>query len=200
MAIDNRWTRLATKAIALVASIGASIAMVILYAVRNVPVTGDISSALERHPGAYTLSLGHMGDLTLRSFAYLRMPLTLACVALLIGAAGCWVWSGRHAFFAILVMMMLFFHASRVALSIDPYLSSRPLAQALLQAPKGQLIVDGAYYSFSSVFFYADRTALLLNGRSDNLEYGSYAPGAPEYSSMRMFSWLSGGVDRGIIC
>jgi 4-amino-4-deoxy-L-arabinose transferase-like glycosyltransferase len=180
MAIDNRWTRLATKAIALVASVGASIAMVILYAVRNVPITGDISSALEQHPGAYTLSLGHMGDLTLRSFAYLRMPLTLACVALLIGAAGCWVWSGRRAFFAILVMMMLFFHASRIALRVfDPYLSSRPLAQALLQAPKGQLIVDGAYYSFSSVFFYADRTALLLNGRSDNLEYGSYAPGAP---------------------
>lgn len=180
MEIDNRWNRLATRGVALVATIGAGVAGAILYAVRSVHVSGDISSALEQHPSAYTLSLGHMGDLTLRSFAYLRAPLAVACVAMLIGAIGCWAWSGRQAFFTILVMMVLFFHASRMALTVfDPYLSSRPLARALLQAPKGQLIVDGAYYPFSSVFFYADQTALLLNGRTNNLEYGSYAPGAP---------------------
>ena len=37
-----------------------------------------------------------------------------------------------------------------------------------------------AYYAFSLVFFYTNQTALLLNGRRDNLEYGSYAPGAPQ--------------------
>jgi hypothetical protein len=30
------------------------------------------------------------------------------------------------------------------------------------------------------VFFYAGRTALLLNGRVTNLEYGSNAPGVPD--------------------
>ena len=76
--------------------------------------------------------------------------------------------------------MVLFFHASRMALvNFDPYLSSRPLAEALLHAPEGRLIIDGAYYPFSSVLFYANRDALLLNGRVNNLEYGSYAPGAP---------------------
>jgi hypothetical protein len=39
--------------------------------------------------------------------------------------------------------------------------------------------VDHHYYDFSSVFFYTNRTALLLNGRFNNLVYGSYAPGAP---------------------
>jgi len=29
------------------------------------------------------------------------------------------------------------------------------------------------------VFFYTNRTALLLNGRFNNMVYGSYAPGAP---------------------
>jgi hypothetical protein len=29
------------------------------------------------------------------------------------------------------------------------------------------------------VFFYTDKPALLLNGRFNNLVYGSYAPGAP---------------------
>ena len=54
-----------------------------------------------------------------------------------------------------------------------------PLAEALVESPPGKLIVDDQYYAFSSVFFYANRKALLLNGRVNNLEYGSYAPGAP---------------------
>jgi hypothetical protein len=62
----------------------------------------------------------------------------------------------------------------------DPYLGSRPLAEALLRAPPGQLIADNQYYTWSSVFFYTNRRALLLNGRLNNLEYGSYAPGAPD--------------------
>ena len=78
-------------------------------------------------------------------------------------------------------MMVLFFHAARMALVVfDPYMSSRPLAEALLKAPPGRLIVDDQYYTFSSVFFYTNRRALLLNGRVNNLVYGSYAPDAPK--------------------
>jgi hypothetical protein len=58
-------------------------------------------------------------------------------------------------------------------------MSSRPLAEALEKLPEGTLIVDHHYYWFSSIFFYTNRSALLLNGRFMNLEYGSYAPGAP---------------------
>jgi hypothetical protein len=64
-------------------------------------------------------------------------------------------------------------------LAFDPYMSSRPLAEAFEKAPKGTLIVEHHYYWFSSVFFYTNSSALLLNGRFMNLEYGSYAPGAP---------------------
>jgi hypothetical protein len=73
-----------------------------------------------------------------------------------------------------------FFHAARLALvTFDLFLSSRPLADALLHSPPGRLIVDHHYYTYSSVFFYTNRRALLLNGRIQNLIYGSYAPGAP---------------------
>jgi hypothetical protein len=73
----------------------------------------------------------------------------------------------------------LFFQAARLALvAFDPYMSSRLLAQALESSPAGILIADRNYYKFSSVFFYTNHTALLLNGRYQNLEYGSYAPGA----------------------
>ena len=78
-------------------------------------------------------------------------------------------------------MMVLFIHAARVALVVfDPYLSSRLLADALRERPPGALIVDHHYYTFSSVFFYTGRTALLLNGRFQNLEYGAAAPDAPD--------------------
>jgi hypothetical protein len=83
-------------------------------------------------------------------------------------------------YLAIALMMVLFIHASRVALVVfDPYLSSPSLASALTNAPDGTLIVNGPYYAFSSVFFYTGRSALLWNGRKDNLEYGSYAPKSP---------------------
>ena len=79
------------------------------------------------------------------------------------------------------VMMVVFFHAARLAMvTFDPYLASKPLADAILAAPPGELIVDNQYYAFSSVFFHTNKRALLLNGRVNNLEYGSYAPGAPE--------------------
>ena len=168
-----------SRTIAPISTAAAAVIGAILFAVRHVPATGDISSALQQHPESYTLSLGHMGDLTLQSFAYLRWPLILAGVAFLVGAAGGWLRS-RRAFIALAAMMVLFLHASRMALVVfDPYLSSRPLAEALLKAPAGQLIVDGAYYPFSSVMFYSNKNALLLNGRVNNLEYGSYAPGSP---------------------
>ena len=97
----------------------------------------------------------------------------LAGIAFLVGALG-----RKPA--ALAAMMVLFFHAARLAMVVfDPYMGSRPLAEALLQAPPGKLIVAGQYYTFSSVFFYTNRRALLLNGRVNNLEYGSYAPDAP---------------------
>ena len=57
-----------------------------LCRVWKLPSPGDISRALTQNPDLYTLSLGHMGDLTIASFAYLRLPLALAGVAFLIGA------------------------------------------------------------------------------------------------------------------
>jgi hypothetical protein len=163
-----------------IAALAAIAVFAILAQVWSLPAPGDISRALTSNPDAYTLSLGHMGDLTIPSFAYLRLPLAIAGIAFLVGAIGAWRLQDRAALFAVAVMMVLFFHAARVALiRFDPYLGSRELANAYVQSPPGELIVDNQYYAFSSVFFYANTRALLLDGRVNNLEYGSYAPGAP---------------------
>ncbi len=124
--------------------------------------------------------LGHMEDLTIKSFAYLRLPLALAAGSFLLGAIGTARTASRYVYVTVAIMMVVFFHAARLAMiDFDPYLSSRPLVNKLQQSPQGNLIVDHHYYWFSSVFFYTDRTALLLNGRFNNLVYGSYAPNAP---------------------
>ncbi len=170
------WIRPAQRVVAAIAGAALITIIAILTQVWNLPTPGDISSALTQNPDAYTLSLGHMGDLTLKSFAYLRIPLIVAGVAFLLGLTAWWL---RRPEIALVAMMVLFLHAARLAMvTFDPYLSSRPLAEALLQSPPGELIEDNAYYTFSSVFFYTNRRALLLNGRQTNLEYGSYAPGA----------------------
>lgn len=180
LATGDWWLRLGTRVLGVITALCTVAITTILYLVRNTAAPGDISNALHQHPGTYTLSLGHMGDLTIASFAYLRTPLLMAGVAFLLGTVACWVLPDRRVYLAIALMMLLFIHASRVAMAIfEPYLSSRPLAMALERAPGGQLIINGAYYGFSSVIFYTNRSALLWNGRKNNLEYGSYAPGSP---------------------
>jgi 4-amino-4-deoxy-L-arabinose transferase-like glycosyltransferase len=180
MAAEGKWVRRGTYVLCGVAAAAAVVTLTLFFLVRHVPAPGDISVALSPHPGAYKLSLGHMEDLTIDSFAYLRAPLLMAAGAFLVGALGAFRSSALRAFLAAALMMVLFFHAARMAMVVfDPYLSSRPLAEALLRAPEGKLISGRAYYAFSSIFFYTNRTALILNGRFNNLEYGSYAPGAP---------------------
>lgn len=181
MAAGGAWIRRGTRVLCAVAAAAALACITILILVRHVPTPADISVALGYHPKAYTLSLGHMEDLTIQSFAYLRFPLGLAAAACLIGVLGTLRWKGERAFLATALMMVIFFHAARVAMvRFDPFLSTRPLAEAILNAPEGRLISARPYYSFSSVWFYTNRDALILNGRYNNLEYGSYAPGAPQ--------------------
>ena len=176
-----RWIRRGHVALGVICTLAMTVMIFLLVRVWQLPTPGDISDALrEQSSSAYTLSLGHMGDLTLDSFAYLRKPLLLAVLAVSIGLAALCLLKKTRRFAAISLMMVLFFQAARLALVIfDPYLSSRSLTSALLASPPGKLIVSDQYYAFSSVFFYANTTAYLLNGRVNNLEYGSNAPGAP---------------------
>jgi hypothetical protein len=175
--------RAATWSLQIVSALIFGALAFILLKVWGLPATGDISQALTQHPELYTLSMGHMGDLTLNAFAYLKLPLALAAVAFAGITLGLALWhnSMRRTVFVVAAGMVIFFQAARLALvRFDAYLGSYPLAQTLIQSPPGQLVEANAYYAFSSVFFYTGRNALLLNGRTNNLEYGSYAPGAPK--------------------
>ena len=158
--LDHAWH---ARALWHLRSCAAAAVITCLRCPHNLPTPGDISAALSAHPGAYTLSLGHMEDLTIASFAYLRLPLLLAAVAFLVGAVGTFRFAGRSAFLAIALMMVLFFQAARIALAVfDPYLSSRPLAEALRRASRRQ----------------ADRRSPLLHVLFDLLLYKSHGAAA----------------------
>jgi 4-amino-4-deoxy-L-arabinose transferase-like glycosyltransferase len=181
MGAGGDWIRRGTRALGVITAICTLAIAAILIHSLGVPTPGDISQALSHHPGAYTLSLGHMQDLTIDSFAYLRPPLVVAGIAFLIGALGAFRAAAERTFLAAALMMILFFHAARLAMvTFDPYLSSRPLATVLKNEPEGAIVAQGFYYSFSSVFFYLNRPGWLLTAKRANLEYGSHAPGAPE--------------------
>ena len=116
MVLEDRLARAGTRLLTVVFAVAAIGAIAILIAVRHVPTPGDISQALTSNPSAYKLSLGHMEDLTLKSFAYLRLPLAVAAVAFVIGAMGTLRTKARGVYITVAVAMVVFFHAARLAM------------------------------------------------------------------------------------
>ncbi|MGI9103648.1 MAG: ArnT family glycosyltransferase [Terriglobales bacterium] len=183
MAESEQWVRIGRRVLIGIFAVLFVALGGLLLAVRNTPAAGELADALTQHPEMYTLSLGHINDLTLAAFAYLRLPLAVAAFSFAFGALALWL-AGKSVGRIVLVTaitMIFFLQAARIAMvAFDSYMGSYPLAVALQQSPPGQLIEANAYYSFDSVFFYTGRNTLLLNGRTMNLEYGSWQPGAPQ--------------------
>src|SRR5260370_23343431 len=152
MGMGGVWIRRGRRVLALVAGCAGLVTVTLFFSALHMAAPGNISQAVSQHPGAYKLSLGHMQDLTLASLAYLRLPLLVAAVAFCLGALATWKFAGQRAFLAAALMMVLFFHAARLAMAaFDPFMSSRPLAEAILKSPQGTLIIDHHYYPFSSI-------------------------------------------------
>ncbi|MFY9610591.1 MAG: glycosyltransferase family 39 protein [Blastocatellia bacterium] len=154
---------------------------------RHMSVEGDISTALTRNPDAYALSLGHVLDLTPQSLAALRVPVvgTALTFGVFTVLAFLLRWKRKHLASNICMALMMaafFFFAHKSLAVFEPYLSSRALAEAINREYKeGEMIViNGEYEGGSSLNFYTRRMVYILNGRSANLEYGSYFVDAPQ--------------------
>lgn len=178
---ESRAVRIGSRVLGAVCVLACLAAVAILVADRHLTTPGDISAALTSHPKVYSLSLGHMEDLTLDSFAYLRAPLALAAIGFGIGALGGLLLRSWKTYAAAVLMMVVFYQGARLALiRFDPLMGSRDLANRIVDGPPGTVIVDHHYYTFSSIAWYTGRNELLLNGRWNNFEYGSNAPDVPD--------------------
>jgi 4-amino-4-deoxy-L-arabinose transferase-like glycosyltransferase len=154
---------------------------------RHLKVEGDISTALGRNPDAYALSLGHVLDLTPQSLSALRVPVvgTALTFGLLTAVAFLLRLRRRPAAANLCMAAMMaafFFFAHRSLAAFEPYLSSRTLAEAINREYKNgeMIVINGEYEGGSSLNFYTRRMVYILNGRSANLEYGSYFQDAPQ--------------------
>ena len=183
----------------LLAVVGVVVAVALSYGLwssRNLPFTADVGAALaHRGVGGYSLSMSHIFDLTGPSFAGLRLPAALATLTLLIGPVLALRYRrrGHHLKASVTVALTsaIFLIAAHIALvRFGGMLGSRPFAEtinrisgdatrdAALKA-NAQLIVYGDQANASSVIFYTQRQALLINGRSSSMIWGSFYPDAP---------------------
>ena len=175
MAVDRKWlTFVSVSCIAI-----AVILFFILVNVWQMPAPGDIYTALSQHPDLYTLSLGHMADLTMPAFAYLKLPAGdcrarfiawwIACTQRRLSSCGAYV---SCVFSSSAVSAYRFRSISFVVFrsaSVKP--PSERRADCLRQIQP--VIV---------AFFYSNYRALQNEDDLDILEYGSLAPGAPKIS------------------
>ena len=157
-----------------------------VWLTKHIAVEGDIATTLTRNPEAYALSLGHVLDLTPQSLAGLRVPVVGTALTFLIGTVAALVLRrrGKHSAsnLSMALMMAAFFFFAHMSLAaFEPYLSSRALAEAIDReyAQGDVIVINGEYEGGSSINFYTRKMVYILNGRSANLEYGSYFEDAP---------------------
>jgi 4-amino-4-deoxy-L-arabinose transferase-like glycosyltransferase len=147
----------------------------------------DIAELLRQNPQDYALSFGHFLDLTPQAMGAFKGPLLFTGFAFAFGTLFNW-WLRRNnrtlaANLVLAAMMIAFLHASQRGLEIfSPVLSSKELADNIEHNWKaGDVIeVNGDYETGSSVNFYTHRQIRILNGRCNNIWYGSEFPDAPQ--------------------
>jgi 4-amino-4-deoxy-L-arabinose transferase-like glycosyltransferase len=188
---SSKWL---TGAHAFLAVIGTAIALALGYGLwtsRHLPFVPDIGTLLaHRGVGDYALATSQFFDLTGPSFAALRTPAVIALVALLFGPLAAWALRRRgygfEATTSVAFTAAIFLIAAQIAMGrFSPMLSSRAIADTInrLAGPptksEDQLVLYGDQSYGSSVLFYTHRQALLVNGRSSSMIWGSDYPDAP---------------------
>jgi hypothetical protein len=155
----------------------------IAVAVSATPDAAESFLKLKDNPQLYVFYLGHLFDLTPGSVLALREPLLLAGFSLGIALPlHWWIRKPEAKGIVLAVGMALFFVAADIAFLIFvPRMTSKVLAEEINRRDhdKPTIVIDGEYEEGSSLTFYTHQTVLILNGRSSDLEYGSYYPDAP---------------------
>jgi 4-amino-4-deoxy-L-arabinose transferase-like glycosyltransferase len=184
----RRWVEGAYAVLLSLGLLVASLLVIGLWSSRHLAYVADIGTVLaERGVGDYTLSMSHFFDLTGASFAALRLPAVIAAVSFAIGPIIAFVLRRRErgtaSMLAVALAMVGFLSAAHLALvRFEPFLSSVKLANAFNRsaAPLDELLVYGDQSYASSLIFYSGRQALLVNGKTTSLLWGSRYPDAPD--------------------
>jgi hypothetical protein len=170
-----------------VIGVAACIACVALAGQAQAPPKNyDIAELLKKNPQDYALSFGHFLDLTPQAMGAFKVPLLVTGIAFALGTILNFFLRRTNrtlaANLALTFMTVALLLATHRALEIfSPVLSSKALAEAIeLHWQPGAVIEDnGDYEAASSVNFYTHRQIRILNGRCNNIWYGSKFLDAP---------------------
>jgi 4-amino-4-deoxy-L-arabinose transferase-like glycosyltransferase len=183
---ERRAGRISSAVLMIIGSTACAASVLLAVQSKTPPANYDISDLLKKNPQEYELSFGHFLDLTPQAMGAFKMPLLVTGIAFATGTILNWLLRRRHRTFAanmvLAFMMVAFLRAAHSGLVIfSPVLSSRVLAQAIeAEWRPGDVIEDnGDYENASSINFYTRKQMRILNGRRNNIWYGSTFPDAP---------------------
>jgi 4-amino-4-deoxy-L-arabinose transferase-like glycosyltransferase len=171
----------------LLISAAACAACVILAVQSKTPSANyDIAELLKKNPQDYALSFGHFLDLTPQAMGAFKVPLLVTGIAFALGTLLNWLLRRSNRTFAanmaLAAMMLAVLGAAHSGLVIfSPVLTSKTLADAIESnwKPGDMIEANGDYEAASSVNYYMRHQMRLLNGRHNNIWYGSTFPDAP---------------------
>ena len=175
---------------ALLMAIGAAAciaAIMLVVESKTPPANYDIADLLKKNPQDYELSFGHFLDLTPQAMGAFKIPLLLTGIAFGAGTSLNWLlrrtnraFAGNMTLSLMMVVVLISAHSGLVIFS--PVLSSKKLADAIEShwTPGAVIETNGDYETASSVNFYTHRQIRMLNGRCNNIWYGSVFPDAPK--------------------
>jgi len=186
---------------------GALVAAICIYlaAVSRTPAPGaELYQELMRHPQDYQLSFGHLFDFTTRAFGFFRVPLIAMAVSMLATTGvSFWLRKKNRLYWSNLALaagMCAVLGCVHLGLTIFyPILGSERLAQAIETRlkPADLIVIDGEYSNGSSINFYTRHPVYMLNGRVNNLWYGSLFADAPHrFEDNASFERLWDGPER----
>ncbi|HSK43599.1 MAG TPA: glycosyltransferase family 39 protein [Candidatus Binatia bacterium] len=205
---ERRSGRVSSLVLVVVGAAACIACVVLAVQAKTPPANYDIAELLKKNPQDYALSFGHFLDLTPQAMGAFKVPLLITGIAFALGTLVNWLLRRANRAFtanmALAAMMVALLGAAHRGLVIfSPVLTSKTLADSIERNWKpGDVIEDnGDYEAASSVNYYTRRQMRLLNGRHNNIWYGSTFPDAPEIfdddasfeklwrSEQRVFLW-----------
>lgn len=199
-----RWA-MACSAVLL--GLGTLVAALCLYlaAVAHTPApSAELYQELKRHPEDYALSFGHLFDLTVTAFGFFRLPLLGMAVSIFFATGLSFLLRLRKQYYwsnlALAFGMCAVLTSVHFGLAVFyPILGSEPLARLLEKrlSSSDLVVLDGEYSNGSSINFYTRQPVYMLNGRVNNLWYGSLFSDAPHrFEDNASFERLWSGPNR----
>ncbi|HET6933249.1 MAG TPA: glycosyltransferase family 39 protein, partial [Candidatus Angelobacter sp.] len=198
---ERRSGRISSLVLAVIGIAACVVCVALAVTAQAPPANYDIAELLKKNPQDYALSFGHFLDLTPKAMGAFKGPLLITGIAWALGTILNWMLrrSGRTfaANMALAIMAVALLQAAHRGLEIfSPVLTSKTLADKIEGnwIPGAVIEVNGDYEAGSSINYYIHRQLRLLNGRRNNIWYGSTFPDAPNvFDDDQSFQklWLS---------